>query len=1474
MKRLKYIAVALFFSLLTVGLIVGSVPTAQAQANAESKNLSEFVALMQYIRSQPTPSDVLSNKIAELGPLDGFFTDIYIDGFITPFTGESAEEAEARIDSLPEDDRYIAAMVESYRLASNPLLLDILHAVLARYYVELFTTADLSGAPNFLGKSEIQTLADEFSSSAFVPPAPSAPGASVRPSPSSRSASDVQSANLSEFAALMQYIRSQPTPSDVLSNKIAELGPLDGFFTDIYIDGFITPFTGESAEEAEARIDSLPEDDRYIAAMVESYRLASNPLLLDILHAVLARYYVELFTTADLSGAPNFLGKSEIQTLADDFDPEDYEIAMPSESTTVGDQVIDATFGRLEVRSRGEGGRPLDSRVRVYEQASGTHLSTRDTGSDGLVTFYLRQGVYRVTVTETNAIAVENIDVEGGETSQVGVDFGQLVLIYAETARARLYDQASGTHLSTRDVGSDGRASWHLRAGTYRVTTSNPAEEFTEISVLAGQTTVIGETFNHPPVIESASARPHLIKAGESTVITVRASDKDLDTLTYTYTPSVGTITGAGSRVTYTAPNTGGVYRIDIEVSDGRGGVARTTLYVSGGVLKVTSLGGDDERPLDSRVRVYEQASGTHVSTRDTGSDGVVEFRLIQGTYRITVSETNSISVDNLEVSPDRETAAQVFFGRLEVRSRGEGSRPLDSRVRVYEQASGTHLSTRDTGSDGLVTFYLRQGVYRVTVTETNAIAVENIDVEGGETSQVGVDFGQLVLIYAETARARLYDQASGTHLSTRDVGSDGRASWHLRAGTYRVTTSNPAEEFTEISVLAGQTTVIGETFNHPPVIESASARPHLIKAGESTVITVRASDKDLDTLTYTYTPSVGTITGAGSRVTYTAPNTGGVYRIDIEVSDGRGGVARTTLYVSGGVLKVTSLGGDDERPLDSRVRVYEQASGTHVSTRDTGSDGVVEFRLIQGTYRITVSETNSISVDNLEVSPDRETAAQVFFGRLEVRSRGEGSRPLDSRVRVYEQASGTHLSTRDTGSDGLVTFYLRQGVYRVTVTETNAIAVENIDVEGGETSQVGVDFGQLVLIYAETARARLYDQASGTHLSTRDVGSDGRASWHLRAGTYRVTTSNPAEEFTEISVLAGQTTVIGETFNHPPVIESASARPHLIKAGESTVITVRASDKDLDTLTYTYTPSVGTITGAGSRVTYTAPNTGGVYRIDIEVSDGRGGVARTTLYVSGGVLKVTSLGGDDERPLDSRVRVYEQASGTHVSTRDTGSDGVVEFRLIQGTYRITVSETNSISVDNLEVSPDRETAAQVFFGRLEVRSRGEGSRPLDSRVRVYEQASGTHLSTRDTGSDGLVTFYLRQGVYRVTVTETNAIAVENIQMATLRNVVVEVKEGVTTYTAQGGNRPPSILNVVVRQIDQDTFTLAVRASDPDDDELEASFTTLSSATINASGMDATVDLVDDRPVTIQITVSDGSGGVATASVVIEPPSN
>ncbi len=149
----------------------------RAQDPQESASLATFVALTQYIRSDPAPSDVRVANLPSLATLDAVLSDIYITEFITPYTGETPAQVTARLQAVPKENRFIAAMVESHRLAPNHSRLDAIQDLLAQYYVDYFTASDLAGAPDFLKRAEIARLAAAFDSTNYAIPAPSGPAA-------------------------------------------------------------------------------------------------------------------------------------------------------------------------------------------------------------------------------------------------------------------------------------------------------------------------------------------------------------------------------------------------------------------------------------------------------------------------------------------------------------------------------------------------------------------------------------------------------------------------------------------------------------------------------------------------------------------------------------------------------------------------------------------------------------------------------------------------------------------------------------------------------------------------------------------------------------------------------------------------------------------------------------------------------------------------------------------------------------------------------------------------------------------------------------------------------------------------------------------------------------------------------------------------------------------------------------------------
>ena len=93
------------------------------------------------------------------------------------------------------------------------------------------------------------------------------------------------------------------------------------------------------------------------------------------------------------------------------------------------------------------------------------------------------------------------------------------------------------------------------------------------------------ERFNHSPRIISVQALQEVLPS-QSAQIECVASDPDNDELSYTWSASRGKIEGSGSMVTWTAPDSEGIYSISVTVSDGQGGEAKDYITI---VVKANS---------------------------------------------------------------------------------------------------------------------------------------------------------------------------------------------------------------------------------------------------------------------------------------------------------------------------------------------------------------------------------------------------------------------------------------------------------------------------------------------------------------------------------------------------------------------------------------------------------------------------------------------------------------------------------------------------------------------------------------------------------------------------------------------------------------------------------------------------------------------------------------------------------------------
>jgi hypothetical protein len=474
----------------------------------------------------------------------------------------------------------------------------------------------------------------------------------------------------------------------------------------------------------------------------------------------------------------------------------------------------------------------------------------------------------------------------------------------------------------------------------------------------------------------------------------------------------------------------------------------------------------------------------------------VISFYLAPGTYKASIRESNYIWNEDLVITAGAETRTTAVFGGLNVHSRDFDGNPLDSSVSVYTQSTDEYVYSGNTGSEGVISFCLAPGTYKVKVRKS------------------------------------------------ADV-------WYY-----------------DIVVIAGKATNVGDYINHNPVINSITADPARINPGGSTTITVSASDLDGDPLSYSYSASIGTVVGSGTTALYTAPTTSDTYRIDVVVSDGNGGTAQGSIFVSDkyGNLVVNSRGVGGE-PLDSYVYVYKQSTGASVDSERTGSDGTITFSLLEDIYKIKVRESSDIWVENI----------LVLYGTTGIII-GDDINNTAPVINSYSPAQSA-LS-------------INEGE-RITFTA-------NASDPDGPIPQY-----------------RWY--------------LDGVFQSPLQAWTFYTSYTDSGNRSVTLEVTDGQYSVnqkwnvIVNNVNQNPIITNFYAANTTLSPLNSTDIRVTAVDFDGDDLNYSWSSTGGKFsTTSANNATWIAPEMSGLYNITVIVSDGNGGNATESLIIAVGEVVKT----------------------------------------------------------------------------------------------------------------------------------------------------------------------------------------------------------------------------------------------------------
>ncbi len=187
---------------------------------------------------------------------------------------------------------------------------------------------------------------------------------------------------------------------------------------------------------------------------------------------------------------------------------------------------------------------------------------------------------------------------------------------------------------------------------------------------------------NHPPIITSFKAELETLHPLGSCRVECVASDEDGDELRYEWLAKKGDISGDGSAVTWTAPDSEGIYNIVVKVTDGKGGEVSDSVTIIVRINRpptitslisdvdwVTTLSScqvecDAEDPEGDELSYEWSASGGDIS----GTGPVVTWTApdAEGLYNITVAVTDGYGGEDtrslaISVAPDQPPIIEDF---------------------------------------------------------------------------------------------------------------------------------------------------------------------------------------------------------------------------------------------------------------------------------------------------------------------------------------------------------------------------------------------------------------------------------------------------------------------------------------------------------------------------------------------------------------------------------------------------------------------------------------------------------------------------------------------------------------------------------------------------------------------------------------------------------------------------------------------
>ncbi|HCT83939.1 MAG TPA: hypothetical protein DF296_01945 [Candidatus Margulisbacteria bacterium] len=395
------------------------------------------------------------------------------------------------------------------------------------------------------------------------------------------------------------------------------------------------------------------------------------------------------------------------------------------------------------------------------------------------------------------------------------------------------------------------------------------------------------------PSITSVVASPTSVSPGGKSTITATPSSTNKVALTYTYLPQAGRIDlpygVSGTRigkdivsksktVIWTLPTTPGTYSMKIIGDDGTNRVLRT-IYV-----KVNT-------PTVYYVPVINNLSLSS----------------------LTIKQGDPVIVTVLATDPNKETMKYAFTA--------DGTIALTSSPNAVKWTPTTTLGVHTikaivSDSHGSVS----QNTSVTVILKNNAPVINSL-VANSTTITPGLS--TKVTVQASDPNGDTLAYSFSGQGTIEQTGSPNVVTWTppTTPGNYSIKALVADSEFTVSKSISA--TVLSQ-LNTPPQISSVKLSATTITAGQSTAITVTASDPDSDSLGYTFS-GPGTVANGSqpNLANWTPPVTPGSYLLTVKVSDASSSVTASATVVVQALPQTTG-----------EVRAFPGAEGFGAKTR------------------------------------------------------------------------------------------------------------------------------------------------------------------------------------------------------------------------------------------------------------------------------------------------------------------------------------------------------------------------------------------------------------------------------------------------------------------------------------------------------------------------------------------------------------